>query len=86
MPIVIVLLLAVLIAQFGFWDTFEGILGAVAMLVLFLLLLVAFLALVGWYGWRRLTIERDRRLTPPPIDPTPRVDRPRDVRPDLSGR
>ena len=54
MPLIILLLLAILIAQFGFWDTFQGILGAAAMLVLLVLLLVAILALGGWWMLQRL--------------------------------
>lgn len=54
MPVVIFLLLAVLIAQFGFWDTFQGIVGAAAMLVLFIVLAGALVALTGWYALRRM--------------------------------
>jgi hypothetical protein len=54
MPLVIILLLAILIAQFGFWDTFQGILGAAAMIVLMVLLLVAIAALGGWWMLQRL--------------------------------
>lgn len=53
MPLVIFLLLVILIAQFGFWDTFQGILGAAAMLVLFVLLAAALVVLTGWYALRR---------------------------------
>lgn len=54
MPLLIFLLLVVLIAQFGFWDTLQGVLGAAAMLVLLVLLLAAILGLGGWYALRRL--------------------------------
>jgi uncharacterized membrane protein len=54
MPLVIILLLAILIAQFGFWDTFQGVLGAAAMVVLLVLLLVALAAAAGWYALRRV--------------------------------
>jgi hypothetical protein len=54
MPLVLFLLLVILIAQFGFWDTFQGILGAAAMTVLLVLLLVAVVALGGWYALQRL--------------------------------
>jgi hypothetical protein len=54
MPLLLFLLLAVLIAQFGFWDTLQGVLGAVAMLVLMVALLAALVGLGGWYALRRL--------------------------------
>ena len=54
MPLVLFLLLVVLIAQFGFWDTFQGVLGAAAMLVLLVVLLAAIVGLGGWYALRRL--------------------------------
>jgi hypothetical protein len=54
MPVIIFLLLAVLVAQFGFWDTLQGVLGAAAMLALFVLLLLGTAALIGWYAFRRL--------------------------------
>jgi hypothetical protein len=54
MPLVLFLLLVILIAQFGFWDTFQGVLGAAAMVVLLVLLLVAIIGLGGWYALQRL--------------------------------
>jgi hypothetical protein len=54
MPILIFLVLVILIAQVGFWDTFSAILGGVAMIVLFALLLVALLALAGVLLIRRM--------------------------------
>ena len=54
MPILIFLILVILIAQVGFWDTFSAILGGVAMIVLFALLLVALLALAGVLLIRRM--------------------------------
>lgn len=55
MPILILLLiLIVLIAQIGFWDTFAAILGGVAMLILFVLLIVAMLALALFLFYRRV--------------------------------
>lgn len=47
MPIVLFIVLVILIAQIGFWDTFAAILGGVAMLVLFVLLAIALLVLAG---------------------------------------
>lgn len=54
MPLILFLLLVILIAQFGFWDTFQGVLGAAAMLVLLVLLVAAILGLGGWYMLRRV--------------------------------
>ena len=54
MPLVIFLILVILIAQVGFWDTFSAILGGVAMLVLFVLLLAGLLVLGGMLLVRRL--------------------------------
>jgi uncharacterized membrane protein len=48
MPILLILLLAVLIAQFGFWDTLQGVLGALGMVIL----LLALLAGVAYAGAR----------------------------------
>ncbi|MGH6865585.1 MAG: hypothetical protein ACREDO_05315 [Methyloceanibacter sp.] len=38
MPIIIVLLLAVMVATYGFWDTFQAVLGAIGVIVLLCLL------------------------------------------------
>jgi hypothetical protein len=54
MPILVFLILVILIAQIGFWDTFSAILGGVAMLVLFVLLAVALVVLAGLLLVRRL--------------------------------
>ena len=54
MPIILFLILAALVAQFGFWDTLQGVLGAAAMMVGFVVLLVALLGLGGWYTMRRV--------------------------------
>lgn len=56
MPLLIFLLLIVMIAQLGFWDTFSAILGGVAMIILFVLLAIALLALII-----NLTVRRLRR-------------------------
>jgi hypothetical protein len=56
MPILLFIILVILIAQLGFWDTFAAILGGVAMLVLFVLLAVALIVLAGILlvrRWRR---------------------------------
>jgi hypothetical protein len=54
MPILIILLLAILIAQIGFWDTLGAILGGIAMVVLLLLILAAIAALATVMLYRRL--------------------------------
>jgi hypothetical protein len=54
MPLVIFLLLVILIAQIGFWDTFSAILGGVAMILLLVLLLAGLLLLGGMLVVRRL--------------------------------
>jgi hypothetical protein len=41
MPLLLFLLLVLLIAQIGFWDTLGALLGAAAMVILFILLAVA---------------------------------------------
>lgn len=55
MPIVILLLLAALVATFGFWDTIQGILGAIGVVVLIVVLIVGFFAALGTLLWRRAT-------------------------------
>ncbi|MGH6916404.1 MAG: hypothetical protein ACREJ0_01735 [Geminicoccaceae bacterium] len=54
MPILLFLILVILIAQLGFWDTFSAILGGVAMLVLFVLLAIALLGVAAALIVRRL--------------------------------
>lgn len=54
MPIVILVLLIVLIAQFGFWDTLSAILGAMAMMVLLWALVIAVIVAMFGYVYRRL--------------------------------
>jgi hypothetical protein len=54
MPILIFIVLVILIAQVGFWDTFSAILGGVAMIVLFALLAIALAVLAGILLVRRL--------------------------------
>jgi high-affinity Fe2+/Pb2+ permease len=60
MPILIFLILVLLIAQLGFWDTFSALLGGIAMLVLFVVLAVALLVLAGMLLLRRLRRRRAR--------------------------
>ncbi|WP_298724415.1 hypothetical protein [uncultured Ferrovibrio sp.] len=54
MPIVIIILLAFLVAQFGFWDTFTGILGGIGVLILVGLTFLALAAAAGMLALRRL--------------------------------
>lgn len=54
MPLLLILLLAILIAQIGFWDTLGAILGAVGVLVLFVLIAGAAAAVAGYLALRRL--------------------------------
>lgn len=44
MPIVVFLLLAALVATFGFWDTLQAILGAIGVIVVLFLLFVGLIA------------------------------------------
>jgi hypothetical protein len=53
MPILLFIVLVILIAQLGFWDTFAAILGGVAMIILFVLLAIALVVLAGMLLWRR---------------------------------
>jgi hypothetical protein len=53
MPIIIFILLVILIAQLGFWDTLGAVLGAAAMIVLFVLLAGALVVLAGYLLMRR---------------------------------
>lgn len=52
MPLLFFILLIILIAQIGFWDTFGAVLGAVAMVALFVVLGVAVVA-VGLFAFAR---------------------------------
>ena len=52
MPLLFFILLVILIAQIGFWDTFGAVLGAVAMMILFVILAVALVA-VGLAAFAR---------------------------------
>ena len=54
MPIILIILLAILIAQVGFWDALGAILGAAAMVVLFVVLLVTAAAIAVYLLFRRL--------------------------------
>jgi hypothetical protein len=54
MPILLIVLVAILIAQIGFWDTLGALLGAVAAIALFFIVLIAALAVAGYLAYRRL--------------------------------
>jgi uncharacterized membrane protein YkvI len=49
MPILILIVLAIMIAQIGFWETLSAVLGAAAMVVLLILLAVALVLLAARY-------------------------------------
>ena len=53
MPLLLVLLLVLLIAQIGFWDTLGAVLGAAAMIVLLVILAAAVVALLAYMLVRR---------------------------------
>ena len=54
MPILLIILVIVLVAQIGFWDTLGAMLGAVAVLFLFVLVLAATVALAAYLLYRRV--------------------------------
>ena len=58
MPLLFFILLLILIAQIGFWDTFAAVLGAVGVMLLLILLAALLIGLTGYYLFRRA-----RRLT-----------------------
>ena len=57
MPILLLILLIVLVAQFGFWDTLSAVLGGIGIIILLIVTAGAFLALAGSMMLRRF---RDR--------------------------
>lgn len=54
MPILLILLLAFLVAQFGFWDSLAGILGGIGILILMMLTGAAVLAVMAVLALRRM--------------------------------
>ena len=54
MPILLIILIAILIAQIGFWKMLGAIFGAVGVLILFVLVLAATLGLTGYLIFRRV--------------------------------
>ncbi len=53
MPILLILILAIIIAQVGFWKTLGSILGAIAMIVLLIFLVVVAIGILGAILTRR---------------------------------
>lgn len=60
MPIIAILLVAALIATFGFWDTLTGILGAVGVFILLAVIVVA-LGAAGVASWAKRANKSIRR-------------------------
>lgn len=60
MPIIVILLVAALIATFGFWDTLAGLLGAIGVFILLAVIVVA-LAAAGVASWARRANKSIRR-------------------------
>ena len=54
MPFLLILLLAFLVAQFGFWDTFAGILGGIGIIILVVLTGIALLVVLGVLTLKRM--------------------------------
>jgi hypothetical protein len=55
MPILLIIVLfAILVAAFGFWDTLAAILGGTVLLVLFLAVVAGLLGLFGFYIFGQL--------------------------------
>ena len=54
MPLIIFIVLAVLIALFGFWDTLSALLGSLMMVILFAAAAAGLVVLVGMYVWHRI--------------------------------
>ena len=54
MPIVLFILLAILVANIGFWNTPGAMLGAVGVMILFSLILLATIAVAGLMALKRL--------------------------------
>ena len=54
MPLLILILLIVLIANVGFWDTFQAVLGAIGVIILFWLIVLGLIAAVGAWFYARV--------------------------------
>jgi len=53
MPLIIFLVLVILIAMFGFWDTLSALLGSLAMIILFAAAAAGLLVLTGMFIYHR---------------------------------
>ena len=54
MPVLLFVLVVVLVAQIGFWDTLGALLGATAVIALFVLILLAAIVVAGLLIFRRV--------------------------------
>jgi uncharacterized membrane protein YkvI len=54
MPILLIILLAILVAQVGFWDSLAALFGAVGIVILFFLVLAAAVAIGVYLLFRRV--------------------------------
>ena len=54
MPILILVLLAILIANVGFWDTLQARFGAIGVIVLFWAIVLGLIAAVGVWLYARV--------------------------------
>jgi hypothetical protein len=54
MPIIILILLIVLIANVGFWDTLQAVFGAVGIFILFWLVLAGLVAAVATWLYAKV--------------------------------
>ncbi len=53
MPIIVILLIALLVAQIGFWNTLGAIFGAIGVIILAILILIALFVAIGLMMVRR---------------------------------
>jgi hypothetical protein len=54
MPILIIIILAIMIGQIGFWDTFQSVLGAIGVIILFFALLAGLAAAIIAYFYNKV--------------------------------
>jgi hypothetical protein len=56
MPLIaLFVLLVILIAVFGFWDTIAAVLGGALVTILVAVLVIGVVFLLGAYAWRRIS-------------------------------
>ncbi len=53
MPILVILLIALLVAQIGFWNTLGAIFGAIGVIILAILIVIALIVAIGLMMMRR---------------------------------